>query len=634
MPQTFIVLFYGGIFVRIRVCIFLCIFVCALSFAQNHVSVPVSSRIYYLLENAQARGLCAPLPGAKPYSRSVILSAIDQILATENPKFTDGERLIFEEEKQKYAKPQQGLDVRRGGYYIQGEHATLDLTSSWRSVFSQAIIAEEDKFVWGTDNWLTVDIAGDMGNNFSYNISGSGGAFRAPRGDRGAYNTYYDSFTNHDQYENRLINSFSSPLPYFPYTYKKNWDGSVFYADNLSSSGYYTWPDSLAFGYNIYGELSGSLLGGRLTYRGGRITREWAAMSNGQSLALNAMAPPFLALEATASPFDWLNFSAMTGVLEYFNSAGIKESAMTFQNAFSMALVEVNVKNFHFSFGSGAIWPKRFELGYIFPLNSNFFYQNNIGDFDNMGMYLNLRMRFPKVANVWASFFADEFDLSTKSNFFKLDRNMYAFQLGATFYLRALSFSQLTVSLTKIEPYTYTHTREYVPWYGVDENGAPLAMESGYVNNGESIGYYLPPNSAELLVKFESMTGRNTMLRSQYQLVIHGADFGPSAVDGSSLLSELDPSGRNDKDALKKFFLQDGAYEWTNVLKVGAEHTLKKYSLPLQLFGEIGVVHSFFTNIDGAANSGEKESFSIIDTSAYSQSTRIIATVGFRVYPR
>jgi hypothetical protein len=80
--------------------------------------------------------------------------------------------------------------------------------------------------------------------------------------------------------------------------------------------------------------------------------------------------------------------------------------------------------------------------------------------------------------------------------------------------------------------------------------------------------------------------------------------------------------------------LQDGAYEWTNVFKIGAEHTLTKYALPIKIFGEIGVVHTFFTNIDGPANSGSKESFSIVNDSEYTQSTRIIGTIGFCIYPR
>ncbi|MDR0761042.1 MAG: hypothetical protein LBF74_13205, partial [Treponema sp.] len=46
--------------------------------AQNHVSVPLDDPIYYVLEQAQMRGLCPPLPEVKPYSRSVILSAVKE----------------------------------------------------------------------------------------------------------------------------------------------------------------------------------------------------------------------------------------------------------------------------------------------------------------------------------------------------------------------------------------------------------------------------------------------------------------------------------------------------------------------------------------------------------------------------
>jgi hypothetical protein len=607
------------------------------------VSVPIDSRIYFLLENAQVRGLCKPLSGAKPYSRAVVLRAIDEILAAEpETGLTDNERLIFEEEKKKYSPPETGWDFKRGGVYYEektetgGTKYSIDARASWRSAFSEAITAQTSDFSWGTENWLTVELRGDMGDKFSWDISGSGGLFRVPRINLGKYHTYYDGFQDNESYIDRNLTSYSQPVPYFPYAYKKNWEGSIFYLDKLSASGYATWPDEIAGGYNIYYELSGALLDGRFTYRLGRINREWSAMSNGQSLSLNAMARPFLAAEATARPFDWLSFSAMTGVLEYYNTEGITASSRTFQNAFSIALAEINHKNFHFDIGSSAIWPKRFELGYIFPLNSNYFYQNNVGDFDNMAITANLSYNFSGFARVWGSFFADEFDLSTKSNFFKLDRNMYAFQLGASssFPIEGLSFPSLTVSVTKIEPYTYTHTRVFVPWYGTDDKGSSLPMESAYVNNGENLGYYLPPNSAELLVRFEAMTGTNTKTRAQYQLVIHGADHGPSAVDGSSLLSELDPDGRNDKDVLKKFFLQDGAYEWQNMFMVGAEHTLQKYSLPIKLFGQIGIVHSFYTNISGQANSGSKEKFSFVDTAEYPQSTRIIGSIGFCIYPQ
>ena len=36
------------------------------TFAQTHISVPLDNQIYFVLENAQMRGLCEPLSGAKP----------------------------------------------------------------------------------------------------------------------------------------------------------------------------------------------------------------------------------------------------------------------------------------------------------------------------------------------------------------------------------------------------------------------------------------------------------------------------------------------------------------------------------------------------------------------------------------
>ena len=60
----------------VAVCVF---FQLALVFSQNFVSVPLDDEVYFILENAQIRGLCSPLSGAKPYSRDVVLNAIVRI---------------------------------------------------------------------------------------------------------------------------------------------------------------------------------------------------------------------------------------------------------------------------------------------------------------------------------------------------------------------------------------------------------------------------------------------------------------------------------------------------------------------------------------------------------------------------
>jgi hypothetical protein len=350
-------------------------------------------------------------------------------------------------------------------------------------------------------------------------------------------------------------------------------------------------------------------------------------MANGSSLILNRSAQPFLALEATAKPFSWLNLSTLTGVLEYYDAESIKDSAESSQNAFSVGMVELNVKNyFHADFGSTVIWPKRFELGYLFPLADKYLYQNNIGDFDNLALFLNLKGQYPGIAGLWVSLFLDE--INPESGIFQLDRAMFAYQAGTTVAFPVLPFGSLSLSYTKIEPYTYTHPKETVPWYG------DIAMETSYTNNGKSLGYYLPPNSDELKLRFEAMPEINTRVNAQYQMIRHGADFGPHAVDGSSLLSELDPSGRSEKAVLKKFFLQDGAYQWLHIIKGGAEHTFPiKNATPFQVFGEAGVVISYFTDIAGKANSGSAFSYSIIDTEVYPKSTGFILTLGIRIFP-
>ncbi|MDR2746325.1 MAG: hypothetical protein LBB77_02660, partial [Treponema sp.] len=44
--------------------------------AQSHGSVAVEEEVYYILELAQMRGLCDPLPGVRPYSKRQVLYAL------------------------------------------------------------------------------------------------------------------------------------------------------------------------------------------------------------------------------------------------------------------------------------------------------------------------------------------------------------------------------------------------------------------------------------------------------------------------------------------------------------------------------------------------------------------------------
>jgi hypothetical protein len=221
-------------------------------------------------------------------------------------------------------------------------------------------------------------------------------------------------------------------------------------------------------------------------------------------------------------------------------------------------------------------------------------------------------------------------EISSLGKAFELDRHMFAFQAGLQGMIPFLPFASFTLSYTKVEPYNYTHHRDFLPWY--DRTEGP--MEKAYVNNGVSLGHYLPPNSDEIKLRVESPLFYKTAAHLQYQLIRHGADYGPHQVDGSSLISELD-TDRATKKSLTKNFLNDGAYQWMHIIKIGGEY--KFASLPLSIFGEAGIAYSYFSDISDAeyekyhpTPAGETPRAPA--AGEYNTSTGFILTIGFRVF--
>jgi len=603
-------------------------------FSQAHTAVNLDSQVYYVLEQAEMRGLCSPLSGVRPYTRSVVLAAINEILNSDNSKKLNGtERGILEQYLDGFAKPKTGLDWQRGAWYKESYLGKNDILLSANIGVganlegSAGFYPSFNEIYSGTEIWLQAYLNGDIGRHVSYGFSAEGGLMKAPRKYLGTGNTYYSTFVDDPdgEYVNQKTTVYSKPLNYFPYSYKRRWDGSVHFFDSLE--GYESWPERLAGAYNLLAELTSSFLDNKLIFRLGRMSHDWGTGPLGSSLALNQMARPFLGIEGEFNPFSWLSIASLTGILEYANIAGIKDSAAASQNAFSATMLQIRYKNYiSFDIIDSVIWPKRFELGYMIPIISNFFYQDNVGDFDNMALTFNLKLQYPGLGNIWFSLYVDEVKVDT-FDLFELDRTMTAAQAGLNIQLPFLAFTSISLSYTIVNPYCYTHNRNFNPWYG------NVPMETSYTNNGAGLGYYLPPNSDELLFRFKTMPVKNLVTFLQYQLIRHGADYGSSEVDGSSLLSELDPSGRSSKPILKRFFLNDGAYQWMHIIRVGAEYNLPK--LPVALYGEVGVNISYFTNIEEEANiNGKAYPYSVIDTSEYPKSTSYIIRIGVKIFPR
>ena len=635
--------------------------------AQTNATIIVTDEIYEFLDVAHKKGLCSPLNSYKPYTKSQILNSLLEIYDN-SEKLSENEIKIVEFYLRKYEPSDDNIknNLIRATFKNKNENFPISLNykSELEFVYSGGIYTDSSYNSWGMDNMYKINFDGDIGKGLSYRLKGVIDISKMPLMELGNYfigypwydsavrsyldgqykddgSDYTDDVKDKARYIRRYLNN-----AYLPYTYKKPWSGQFYFAKNMNAGGLEGWATSLGLGFSIDGEIRGSLLDNHIILGAGRFDREIAAMDDGSSLVLNKQAYPFMAVDAQFKIFDWLKFYSLTGVLEYPNQDYINEDELSkldnsgslddsfyYQNAFSLNMIEVDYKRIHFDFGSSVVWPKRFELGYIFPLANYVEYQNHIGDCDNLALFGDLKYTLPGIGSLWGSFYLDEIN-GLNNNPFIYSRAMFAYQAGVKYILPKISFASLSFRYTKIEPYCYTHhSINYAPWYNhyICEN---------YSNNGESLGYYLPPNSDEFQLQFKMKPSATSNIGISYQLIRHGADYGSQQVPGSSIYSEMSTLNRSD---LKKYFLHDGAYNWIHILSAGGKATVNtKY--PLSFYGNLGFMFSYFTVIDSDkydrsvyGNNGNckdvdfKTPFSIANTEEYPTLFGAVLTVGISI---
>jgi hypothetical protein len=598
-------------------------------FAQANVSVPLDDPVYRILEIAELRGLCDELPKIKPYSRKIVISLLDQISEnSSNSKkpFTKTEFDVVNEIRTRFEKDTEKrfelnrLRMNFDSKEKNGVQVVAELNTGMDLELSGGYYFNEKQFYPG----MTVEIPSfnflcGINENLSFAAGIQGYILYAEREFLGDYNAYYEGYIPPDG-ESKYIKTYSQPKAYFPYTYSPMWmDSALWNTHKLNGVDFLSWPDGVSLSFNTMAEFGATMLQDVIAIRAGRYRREWGASTEGASLTLSKNAQPFLGIDLSIKPFSWMNISNLTGILEYYGS--MKGSSNIFQNAFSLSQIEFNYKQyFAFNFGTSVVWPKRFEIGYLLPVIDHHLYQQSIGDFDNSAEFATVKVQYPGIAKAWFSFFLDE--VSPEANMLELDRSLYAFMTGTQINIPFLSFATFTFMYTKVEPYCFSHIDLETPWYDHD-------VDESFLNHGEPLGYYLKPNSDEIKAVFEFMPKSYLKLDATYQLIRHGADFGSNAVDGSSFNSDLRGDGRSTTAELRKYFLHDGAYEWSHIIRFGA--TVKVPNTNFSFSAEAGVVHSYFTNIAGAANQGFSSSYNVIDTAEYPKSTGVIITLGVHI---
>ena len=635
--------------------LFLCLALFAISFfafGLNNTTVDVNHEIYTVIDNAQIRGLCKPVSNAKPYTQKRILLILDEILENQD-KLSKVELEIIN----KYINESKNENLKEnkfGNSFF--ENKINDVPVNFGILYSFATDASIGVYNKSSHNAFAFDmipefrVKGDLGYNLGFNFSGVFNVSKVPLALNG--NDYYigtNWFPYVDQTDGtpvargtkiRTISSYRNDA-WLPYTHVYNSAGRFYWVNNLIPESFGSLKTDMAAYANFYTEIHADFLDDKINIGFGRMTREWAAMDSGSSLVLNRTAVPFYGIDFSFDVNSWLKYSFLTGNLENPNRSDMlnssyypdygTEDAFYFQNSFSLQMVEMNFGNFHLDFGSSVVYPKRFEWGYLFPLTVLVEYQNHAGDFDNVAMFGDLKYTQPGIGSVWVSLFSDEIN-DFKTNPFTGTREMFALQAGIKAIIPPVPFGSITLRYSKVEPYCYTHHAiNYVPYY------SHYIMEN-YTSNGICLGSYLPPNSDEILIRFDAQPLTNIRLSAAYQLTRHGADYGSQQVRGSSLYSELDNKNR---DGFNKYFLHDGAYNWIHAISANCSYISKQTTVPFKFDVTLGLVISYFTGIDqtayntkdayGNSNANFDTKYTRLDTEEYPFKVGPVLSLGFTI---
>ncbi|HDY88627.1 MAG TPA: hypothetical protein ENH82_11035 [bacterium] len=349
-----------------------------------------------------------------------------------------------------------------------------------------------------------------------------------------------------------------------PYGFSKDWDGfHIWFGEGKYSTGE---NDHLNFTFSSLPQLSYDVIDENVNLKLSRTRRDWGVGEG--SLSLSATARPIEAIEGRIKLAPWVEFSFLTGNLGDWTDPDAEQKML------SLHRIELfPFKWLYLSAWESAVWAKRFELSYLNPAMFYYVGQNISGDFDNIAIGGSFAVTASPYFRYYFSLFIDEFINDSWDRFFKTVNNQYAWQTGLKIPLPGLPFSLLTLQYTKIEPYCYTHYLQDHPSYSNDIN-------INYANDGENIGYYLPPNSDEFLIKFSFYPVPKVFADIKYRLIRHGDG---ELVDGQ-IEGDIDdplvygsPTAYPDKD-----FLNDGIYEWINVFTIGAIYFMSSPDLNIR----------------------------------------------------
>jgi hypothetical protein len=515
-----------------------------LVFAQDHLAVELTHPVYKIIQSAEIRGVLTRLTAVKPYTRAQVkefLATIEAHMGVFSSEERDMIRAFHDEffsggagEKPVWTSTDGKAAV---GVRIEG---TMKFDAAGITNLLTGAASPSFTDLWHLNSRVTPYLEGEIAPWLS--IKGEAG------------------FTI-DKIQNSL---------YLPYNYTKEWDAThIDFSASRNSDGTKAYP---SFSYYIEQDISGATDNGALRVRLSRFRRDWGIGSG--SFSLSGTARPFVGAEVQFRPSPFFAVSSLLGSLTNWAQGENEKSiakdlsgnytALSYQKMFGLQRMEL----FPFdwltvSASSTLIGARRFELGYMSPLLFSVMYQNQLADIDNLGVQVDASVIVPYVGKLYGSFYADEMEITHLDELFTKARNMFALQGGAMVPVPGLPFTTFTAQYTKIEPFVYSHYPTWYPDYR-------LRVDTSYTQDGENLGYHLPPNSDEFLFRLETMPAQGWRVSAEYSFVRHGDNSMANWLAGKPLIYG-DVNKYMDYNQLysyNKSFLHDGIYDYNHIVKL------------------------------------------------------------------
>lgn len=540
----------------------------------KNIIIPLTNSVYQVIDYFEAKGYLGFMPEAKPYSKGYIAEVLVQLSQQKNLS---------------------GREKRIVRLYlndlIQDSNGPLFYRQSSGDKFIQSGFNAETSFRTGLGNhgsWSTSLIgepyfAGDLGEHLTY--SGSMGLSV----ERLSPDLFFQSYTRDRQIVFPNQRQGYSHLPY-QFNFNTMWAHVLTTAtqgEGLANR------DALTAGMIYRTELNGSWFAGAVQFSINNQQRAWGF--DQENLVLSSTARRFPGLEVKFHPASWMRYSFLTGSLfSYFSqSPNYKMDIYGYdigqvQKNFTYHLLEIIPNKWlQISAGGGNVWSKRLEMAYLIPFVLPHLTQIDVGDHDNTSMNFEIATQIPQFGKAWVSFFVDEFNFTNRGSLFKRPGNRYALQVGwkTAFLSSMIPATTSILKYTRLSPFTYTHYPDSVfNAFG----GRPNDLS--YTHDGFNLGFYLPPNSAELNWKLVNVAIPDLVLSLNNRLIIHGTND----LASSDLYRVYGDVNRYILVDVANYplsnFRKDGIYDWTVLSEFKFDYKLRNAGMAnfIRLVGGLG----------------------------------------------